>query len=135
MVADEVRALASRTQDSTSEIYNTINRLNTSSQNVTKVMQDTMSSCKQAFSQTQLVVTNLDTIVASVGDINDLNTQIATAAEQQSSVSEEINRNMNKINDMVERVAVSSEQVNYSTSILASSNSNLNAIVGQFILQ
>lgn len=134
VVADEVRALASRTQDSTSEIHHTITRLNTSSKNVIKGMQDTVQSCQQASAQTHLVVENLDNIVASVADINGLNTQIATSAEQQNSVSKEINDNMSKISEMVEHVATSGEQVHQATEVLASANDNLTEIVKQFKL-
>ena len=134
VVADEVRALASRTQESTTEIYNTISRLNASSQSVISGIDSTKASCEEASGQTQLVVTSLDQIVGSVGDINDLNIQIAAAAKQQSSVSDEINRNMLAISDMVEEVSASSDQVNNATSVLANANASLTKIVGQFKL-
>ncbi|REL30775.1 methyl-accepting chemotaxis protein [Thalassotalea euphylliae] len=134
VVADEVRALASRTQDSTTEIHNTINRLNASSQSVINGIESTKASCVEASEQTHLVVENLDQIVNSVGGINDLNIQIAAAAKQQSSVSEEINRNMVTISDMVEQVAASSDEVNGATTVLASANSNLTKVVSQFKL-
>ncbi|REL25557.1 methyl-accepting chemotaxis protein [Thalassotalea euphylliae] len=134
VVADEVRALASRTQDSTTEIHNTINRLNASSQSVISGIESTKTSCEEASQQTHLVVESLDQIVNSVGDINDLNIQIAAAAKQQSSVSEEINRNMVTISEMVDQVAASSDEVNGATTILASANSNLTRVVSQFKL-
>lgn len=135
VVADEVRALASRTQDSTSEIHNTINRLNASSQSVIRGMHDTMQSCTEASEQTHVVVENLDNIVASVADINSLNMRIATAAEEQNAASEEINSNMVKISDMVDQVANRGEQVNQATDVLANANDNLTSIVKKFKLR
>ena len=132
VVADEVRALASRTQDSTTEIYNTINRLNDSSKSVISGIESTKLSCEETSEQIYRVVDSLDNIVDSVGGINDLNTQIATAARQQSSVSEDINQNMISISDMVEEFAHSSQQVNQATGRLLSANNNLIKIVSQF---
>ena len=134
VVADEVRALASRTQESTSEIHNTINRLTTSSQNVIKGIEDTRNSCEEAAQQTNGVVSSLDQIVNSVADINDLNLQIATAAEQQHSVSEEVNRNMVKISDMVDHVVQNGREVNHAAEALAQANNKLTAVVHQFRL-
>ncbi|WED22605.1 methyl-accepting chemotaxis protein [Vibrio sp. JC009] len=135
VVADEVRALASRTQDSTSEIQNTINRLTSSSQNVIDAMDETRTSCEEASSQTNLVVTDLDSISESVDQINNLNVQIATAAEQQNSVSEEITRNMAAISEMIERISTASDDVNNEAANLAGANTELTEIVGQFKLQ
>lgn len=132
VVADEVRALASRTQDSTSEIYNTINRLNLSSQSVTASIKDTKASCEQASEQTHLVVDRLEQIVDSISGVNDLNLQIATAAQQQSLVSEEINRNMLSVNEVVEQMENRNEQVNQATNTLVNANKNLTNILAQF---
>lgn len=135
VVADEVRALAFRTQESTTEIQNTINRLTTSGTNVANTMESTKASCEEASSQINLVVTDLDNISQSVGEINGINVQIATAAEEQSSVAEEINRNMAKISEMVERIAVSGDDVNHEAISLANANAQLADIVKQFKLK
>jgi methyl-accepting chemotaxis protein len=135
VVADEVRALASRTQDSTSEIQNTINRLTSSSQSVINAMNEAKASCQEASSQTNLVVNDLDSISASVDEINSLNVQIATAAEQQYSVAEEITRNMAKISEMVEQISDSGNEVDREAGSLADANGQLTSIVGQFKLQ
>jgi methyl-accepting chemotaxis protein len=74
-------------------------------------------------------------MATSVVQINDLGIQIATAAEQQSVVSEEINRNMTAIQDMVGRLTDNGAQTMDSTRNLASSNEQLAAIVNQFKLK
>ncbi|MDG3085815.1 methyl-accepting chemotaxis protein [Vibrio hannami] len=135
VVADEVRALASRTQDSTTEIQNTINRLTSSSESVIDAMNVTRESCVQASTQANQVVEDLDVISQSVDGINNLNVQIATAAEQQNSVAAEITQNMAKMSDMVQRVAESGDQVNSEASNLAQANSQLTEIVNQFKLR
>lgn len=135
VVADEVRALASRTQQSTTEIKNTINKLTTSGANVANTMEGTKASCEEASSQINLVVTDLDNISFSVEEINAVNVQIATAAEEQSAVAEEINRNMAKICEMVELIANSGEDVNHEAMSLASANAQLADVVKQFKLK
>jgi len=135
VVADEVRALAFRTQESTTEIQNTINRLTASGANVASTMEGTKASCEEASSQINLVVTDLDNISLSVEEINGINVQIATAAEEQSAVAEEINRNMAKISEMVELIATSGEDVNHEAISLANANAQLADVVKQFKLK
>lgn len=134
VVADEVRALASRTQESTSEVHNTINRLNASSQGVITGIEDTKTSCEEAAAQTHRVMANLDQIAASVEDINELNIRIATASQQQSATSDEINRNMVAISDMVDDVAHSGDEVVNTARSLAEAQQTLSTIVGRFKL-
>ena len=135
VVADEVRALAFRTQESTTEIQHTINRLTASGANVASTMEGTKASCEEASSQINLVVTDLDNISLSVEEINGINVQIATAAEEQSAVAEEINRNMAKISEMVELIATSGEDVNHEAISLANANAQLADVVKQFKLK
>ena len=98
VVADEVRTLASRTQASTAEINEMISSL----QNAVKVATSSMSNSNQ---QVQLTVglveetaQGLKQISQSIGNIDDMNTQIATASEEQAVVTEDINRNVIEIN-------------------------------------
>ena len=81
------------------------------------------------------MVTDLDNISLSVEEINGINVQIATAAEEQSAVAEEINRNMAKISEMVELIATSGEDVNHEAISLANANAQLADVVKQFKLK
>lgn len=135
VVADEVRALAGRTQKSTSEINAMLSNLHKGTDLVVNAMGDTKRSCQDTADTTANVNNSLDAMTSSVVKINDLGVQIATAAEQQSSASDEINRNMVAIQDMVGQLTVNGVQTMDSTRNLASGNEQLLAIVKQFKLQ
>lgn len=134
VVADEVRTLAARTQQSTSEINEMLTRLRNGADTVVKAMDATKLSCQQTADTTASVNVSLDSMTNSVMQINDLGIQIATAAEEQSSVTEEINRNMTMIQSMVSQLTENGKKTMDSTHTLASSNEQLVAIVGQFKL-
>jgi len=112
VVADEVRTLASRTQESTSEIKKMIEQLQSGVRNAEdkiKISRDSALTTSEQVSQTNDF---LQTIRQSIVEINDMNLQIAAAAEQQSSTSEEINRNTTNIRDISKDLATGScEQV------------------------
>jgi len=101
VVADEVRTLAARIQKSTSEINDMLVRLRNGSDTVVTAMNNTKESCQQTAETTASVNVNLDSM-------SDLGIQIATTAAQQSSVSEEINRNMFAIQTMVDQLSQNS---------------------------
>ncbi|MCW8996049.1 MAG: methyl-accepting chemotaxis protein, partial [Psychromonas sp.] len=135
VVADEVRALAARTQSSTAEIEATLNKLLNASQMAIKAMNDTKSTCEKTTQGTSLVATDLNNIASSVNNINDLNTLIATAAEQQSSVTQDITRNMSAIREMVEELAINGQTTANEATSLSAANSQLRAVVSKFKLQ
>lgn len=135
VVADEVRALAARTQHSTSEINTMLTKLNCGVNAVVEAMDKTKQRCVTTAENTQEVNQELDTMVNSVSEINDLSIQIATAAEEQSAVSEEISRNMHQIRTIVEELTGNSQNTTQSTTELSSFNDELKEIVGKFKLQ
>ncbi|MEI8632825.1 methyl-accepting chemotaxis protein [Vibrio sp. PP-XX7] len=87
VVADEVRALASRTQSSTEEVEQALTRLLSRNARVMEAMDGTKTTCQHAFESTDKVSHSINDLTAQVAEITDLSTQIATAAEEQSSVS------------------------------------------------
>ncbi|WP_299018111.1 methyl-accepting chemotaxis protein [uncultured Photobacterium sp.] len=135
VVADEVRALAARTQTSTAEIEQTLNKLRSGSETAISAMGITKSTCEKTVESTSLVANDLDGITQSVVQINDLNTQIATAAEEQSSVADEITRNMTAIREIVGELSANGVAATNETINLAAVNSQLESVVGKFKLQ
>jgi len=132
VVADEVRALAARTQASTSEINEMLTRLTQGVSSSVSAMENTQASCQSAADATARVNSGLDEMAGSVSQINSLSTQIATAAEQQSAVTEEINRSMVQIRHMVEELVESGLASENNTRQLLEANSRVNAIMGRF---
>ncbi|GGI77207.1 methyl-accepting chemotaxis protein [Shewanella gelidii] len=135
VVADEVRTLAGRTQNSTAEISQILQTLTQGSAAAVKVMNGTKKSCHRVATNTSLVTADLDAMADSIVEINDLTSQIATAAEEQNAVTEEINRNMCAIQGMVQELAQNGLAAEESTHQLASANEQLTALVGRFKLQ
>lgn len=135
VVADEVRALAARTQVSTAEIKETLDALTAGSSSAILAMNMTQTTCQQAAESTYAVAEDLDHISKSVAKINDLNTQIATAAEQQSSVSHEVTRNMTAIREMAQELAINGQSTAQESVNVAVANEQLKAIVAQFKLR
>jgi methyl-accepting chemotaxis protein len=134
VVADEVRALAGRTQASTSEINEMLVRLQQGVSAAVAAMEKTKHSCQATVDKTSKVNEGLDGMADSVMRINDLSTQIATAAEEQSAVSEEVNRNMVAVRHIVEELVQGGAQSERSTEALAASNAKLIAVVRRFKL-
>ncbi|HLD68369.1 MAG TPA: methyl-accepting chemotaxis protein [Pseudomonas sp.] len=132
VVADEVRALAGRTQHSTSEINEMLAKLQQGVSSAVEAMEKTKASCQATADKTSRVNVGLDDMAGSVLRIHDLSAQIATAAEEQSAVTEEINQNMVAIRHMVDELVDSGGQAEQSTQTLLVSNARLVALVNRF---
>jgi len=132
VVADEVRTLASRTQTSTEEIQTMIERLQTGARNAVSVMNKSKEKAQHAVSQASEADASLINIAAAVSTINEMNTQIATAATEQSTVAEDINRNVTTINDISENSAKNAQQTAQSSNNLSEVASHLHQLVGGF---
>jgi len=132
VVADEVRTLASRTQRSTQEIQEMIERLQTASKEAVKAMDETNSQARKGTDFAVKTGEVLESITAAINQISDMNTQIASAAEEQSVVAEEINRNVVGINQIGEKTADGAQQTASASEGLNSLAGQLQRIVGQF---
>jgi len=111
VVADEVRTLASRTQASTRDIQEKIERVQSGSASAVEAMEQGRARARESVAQARRAGESLLTINGSISTINDMNTQIASAAEQQSAVAEEINRNIHSISQVVEETASGANQI------------------------
>lgn len=99
VVADEVRSLASRTQRSTEEIHSMIERIQSESAKAVQVMENGQKTAESSVAKAQTSRQSLKQILHAVERINLLNTEVASAAEEQSAVAEEISRNITNIRD------------------------------------
>jgi methyl-accepting chemotaxis protein len=132
VVADEVRALAARTQQSTAQINEMLSKLNNTSENVVSKMETTRKSCQATSQSTHKVMESLNTVTTSVVEINDLNTLMATSAEQQSHVTEEVSRNMAAIQALIGQLNDSAAETDNISRELGGTSSDLSQVVGQF---
>lgn len=105
VVADEVRTLASRSQKSAEEIEKMIARLQSGAREAVHAMEGSRVKAQESEEQVEAAAESLGMIAGEVSTINDMNTQIATAAEEQTAVAEEINRNIATITHVADQTA------------------------------
>ncbi|WHS57722.1 methyl-accepting chemotaxis protein [Pseudomonas sp. G2-4] len=132
VVADEVRALASKTQQSTQEIQGMIVRLQQGTMNTVSAMRRSSEAGNSTSDAVGKATVSLNAIAMLISTINLMNTQIAGAAEEQTAVSEEINRSVHQIAVVVESVAEETRLGAETARSLATLSENLHSIVRQF---
>ncbi|MFB2734608.1 methyl-accepting chemotaxis protein [Shewanella mangrovisoli] len=132
VVADEVRNLASRTQSSTLEINEMLSELHKLVSLAVKTMEESQQSCIRSVDSSRAISESLGSVTSAVTAINDMSTQIATAATEQSSVTEEINRNVFAIQEIVNELLHSSEEAANVSQTVSQEGLNLGKLVGQF---
>jgi len=132
VVADEVRTLAQRTQDSTSEIEGLISTLQTGADSAVAAMQKNRTKTIETVEQAAQAGEFLRAITESVSKILDMSNQIAVASEEQSAVAQEINNNIHNIQSVSEETAGNSKQTSTASAEVADLGNRLHRLVEQF---
>lgn len=132
VVADEVRTLASRTQESTEEIQRMIEKLQGGAKLAADAMSDSRQYVDDSVNHARSAGEVLQSIAKAIATITDMNTQIATAAEEQSTVSEEINTNIVNISNAAEETAAGTMSSSQESENLAQMAKRLSGLVQEF---
>ena len=132
VVADEVRNLAQKTQQATEEIQTMIQQLQHGTREVVKVMQESQEKTDDSVQHARQAAEALETITQAVSVISEMNTHIATAAEEQSAVAEDINRNVTNIGMVAQEVASGADEASAASSELTKLAEQQRRLINQF---
>ncbi|MBD9588728.1 methyl-accepting chemotaxis protein [Pseudomonas sp. PDM03] len=134
VVADEVRALAHRTQQSTSEIERMIGSIQTGTEHAVDSMRNSTERAESTLNIARGAGMSLDTINSAIVEINERNLVIASAAEEQAQVAREVDRNLVNIRDLSVQSATGANQTSAASNELSRLAVDLNTMVGRFSL-
>ncbi|AHY41870.1 methyl-accepting chemotaxis protein [Stutzerimonas decontaminans] len=132
VVADEVRNLAQKTQQATGEIQQMIQQLQGGTRDVVQVMEQSQNRTQRSVEQADAAAEALQAITQAVSLINDMNNQIASAAEEQSAVAEDINRNVTNIGQVAQQVAAGADEASQASAGLTRLAEQQRRLINQF---
>ncbi len=132
VVADEVRTLATRTNEATQEIQTMIEKLQRGSTEAAEVMEHSRTQASKSVEQASEAVASLNKISDSINTINDMSTNIATAVEEQSAVSEEINQSIITIRDISDNTMEGARLSEEATKRMVDMVTGLEVLAGEF---
>ncbi len=132
VVADEVRALATRTQKATEEVEEMIDQLQQGARQVFEVMEQSREHAQKSAQQSAEAGSSLESITAAVNNINQMNAHIASASSQQLGMADEINHNIIKISEIAEYSAEGSKRIDEANGQLTHISSRLSSLVASF---
>ncbi|MEC9481021.1 MAG: methyl-accepting chemotaxis protein, partial [Pseudomonadota bacterium] len=132
VVADEVRSLASRTQESTTDIRKMVERLQAMSEQTNSVMQEGQTRSQSGVDKTEKVVETLKDITQSIGLVHEQSTHIALATEQQTEVAQDINKSLVAITGLSDKTSQHAEELAVEATQLSAVSGDLKELVGQF---
>ncbi len=134
VVADEVRTLAARTQESTEEIRTTLDRLKAGANDAVNAMNEGHQQAQNSVEQAKNTSESIADITRAVTSISEMNTQIATAAEEQSAVADEMNRSVVQISTEAEATLENTRETNAAAEQIMELSSNMQEVVSRFKL-
>ena len=132
VVADEVRNLASRTAASTNEVQSMIDKLQAEASRAVSAMEQSRNRSREGVQAVDEASNSLSGISQQIASISDMNIQVAAATEEQSTVVEDINRNVTEINDITQRTAQTAQAAAQASKALNQLANRLDTLVARF---